>query len=105
MSSLISSGANIPLLTPTEAAAQLKAGGAALIDVREPEEWAETGVAELAVLLALSDLRGERTTWKPFLEGNREKTLLLWRSFREGRGAPCKGRLQDSQCRRLQSLE
>jgi len=78
MSSLISSGANIPLLTPTEAAAQLKAGGAALIDVREPEEWAETGVAELAVLLALSDLRGERTTWKPFLEGNREKTLLLY---------------------------
>jgi len=78
MSSLISSGANIPVLTPAEAAAQLKAGGAVLIDVREPEEWAETGVAEPAVLLALSDLRGERTTWKPFLEKNRDKTLLLY---------------------------
>ena len=78
MSSLISSGANSPVLTPAEAAAQLKAGGAVLIDVREPEEWAETGVAEPAVLLALSDLRGERTTWKPFLEKDRDKTLLLY---------------------------
>jgi rhodanese-related sulfurtransferase len=78
MSSLISFGANVPVLTPAEAAAQLKAGGAVLIDVREPEEWTETGVAEPAVLLALSDLRGERTTWKPFLEKNRDKTLLLY---------------------------
>jgi rhodanese-related sulfurtransferase len=78
MSSQISSGANVPVLTPTDAAAQLKAGGAVLIDVREADEWAETGVAEPAVLLALSDLRGERTVWKPFLEKNRDKTLLLY---------------------------
>jgi rhodanese-related sulfurtransferase len=78
MSSLISPGANIPVLTPAEAAEQLKAGVAVLIDVRESDEWAETGVAEPAVLLALSDLRGERTTWKAFLEKNRDKALLLY---------------------------
>ena len=65
-------------MTPVEAAAQLKTGGSVLIDVREPDEWAETGVAETALLLALSDLRGDRKTWGPFLEKNRDKTLLLY---------------------------
>jgi rhodanese-related sulfurtransferase len=63
---------------PEEAAEQLKTGKAVLIDVRESDEWAESGVAEPAVLLALSDLRGERKQWKPFLEKNRDKTLLLY---------------------------
>ena len=67
-----------PRMTPDEAAVQIKSGEAVLIDVREPDEWAESGVAEPATLLALSDLRGERKTWKPFLEKNRDKTLLLY---------------------------
>jgi rhodanese-related sulfurtransferase len=67
-----------PRMTPEEAAKQLKTGNAVLIDVREPDEWAESGVAEPAVLLALSDLRGDRKAWKPFLEKNRDKTLLLY---------------------------
>jgi len=67
-----------PRVKPEEAADQLKTGKAVLIDVREPDEWAESGVAEPAVLLALSDLRGERKQWKPFLEKNRDKTLLLY---------------------------
>jgi rhodanese-related sulfurtransferase len=65
-------------MTPEEAAVQIKSGEAVLIDVREPDEWAESGVAEPAVLLALSDLRGERKAWKPFLEKHRDKTLLLY---------------------------
>jgi len=65
-------------MTPEEATIQVKSGQAVLIDVREPDEWSETGVAEPAVLLALSDLRGERISWKPFLEKNRDKTLLLY---------------------------
>ena len=65
-------------MTPEEAAARVKAGDAVLIDVREPSEWAESGVAEPAALLSLSDLRGERKTWKPFLEKNRDKELLLY---------------------------
>ena len=71
-------GAGVVTLTPAEAVARLKAGDAVLIDVREADEWAETGVAEPAVLLALSDLRGTREQWKPFLEKNRDKTLLLY---------------------------
>lgn len=64
-------------MTATEAAARLKVGDAVLIDVREAAEWVETGVAEPAALLAMSDLRGSREQWKPFLEKNRDKTLLL----------------------------
>lgn len=64
-------------MNATEVAERLKAGDAVLIDVREPNEWKSTGVAEPAVLLAMSDLRGSRVTWKPFLEKNRDKTLLL----------------------------
>lgn len=78
MTLLSSFGAGAAILTPVEAAARLKAGDAVLIDVREADEWAETGVAEPAVLLALSDLRGAREQWKSFLEKNRDKTLLLY---------------------------
>jgi rhodanese-related sulfurtransferase len=78
MTSLNSSGSDVTTLTSLEAADRLKAGDAVLIDVREPDEWAETGVAEPAVLLALSDLRAAREQWTPFLVKNRDKTLLLY---------------------------
>ncbi|MBK9990155.1 MAG: rhodanese-like domain-containing protein [Verrucomicrobia bacterium] len=76
-------------MNSTEAAERLKTGNAVLIDVREAREWADTGVAEPAVLLALSDLRGARAQWKPFLEKNRDKTLLLYcrSGNRSGRAA------------------
>jgi len=77
MTALSSFGADVPIPTPAETAARLKSGDAVLIDVREPSEWAETGVAEPAVLLAMSDLRASREQWKPFLEKNHDKTLLL----------------------------
>ena len=64
-------------LTPQEADKRIAAGTAVLIDVREPSEWAE-GVAKPAVLLPLSDLSGERTKWKPFLERNHDKELLVY---------------------------
>jgi rhodanese-related sulfurtransferase len=67
-----------PRVGPEEAAARLKNGTAVLIDVREPDEWAETGAAEPALLLPLSDLRGARTRWNAFLEKNRDKELLLY---------------------------
>ncbi len=49
-----------------------------LIDVRESSEWHETGVAAPAVLLPLSDLRGERTEWKAFLAAHPGKELILY---------------------------
>ncbi|WP_221031411.1 rhodanese-like domain-containing protein [Actomonas aquatica] len=54
---------NIPRISPTEAAAQVAAGEAILIDVREAAEWADTGVAAPARLHALSNLRGDRSAW------------------------------------------
>lgn len=75
MTSLISAGAGFP--EPAAIATRLKNPDVVLVDVREADEWADTGVAEPAVLLAMSDLRGAREQWKPFLEKNRDKTLLL----------------------------
>lgn len=60
-------------------AARLVEGGALLIDVREPAEWMETGVAAPALLLPLSDFEGGRDGWKPFLAGPaKDKTLVLY---------------------------
>jgi len=65
-------------ITPAEAAKRLEGGKAVLIDVREPSEWADTGVAAPAVLLSLSDLQGDRKEWKLFLEENQGKELILY---------------------------
>jgi len=72
-----SGGSGVRRVTPAEAAQLVADGKAVLIDVREPDEWAD-GVAAPAELLALSDLTGPRKTWKPFLEKNRDRELLLY---------------------------
>jgi rhodanese-related sulfurtransferase len=72
-----SSGPAVRRVAPAEAAQLAAAGQAALIDVREPEEWTD-GVAAPAALLALSDLSGSRQKWKPFLEKNRDKELIFY---------------------------
>jgi len=66
-----------PVLSATEANAAIQAGTAVLVDVREPSEWS-SGVAKPAALLAMSDLRGSRTAWKPFLEKNRGKQIIVY---------------------------
>ena len=66
------------MIPAKEAADRVASGNAVLVDVREPGEWADSGVAEPAVLLSLSDLRGERTQWKTFLEQNKDKELILY---------------------------
>lgn len=65
-------------ISPKAAAELLRTGQAVLVDVREPAEWAETGVAEKAVLLAKSDFDGAQKDWKPFLEKTGGKTLILY---------------------------
>jgi rhodanese-related sulfurtransferase len=76
-------------IAPAEAAQRVADGKAVLIDVREPKEWAETGVAAPAALLPLSDLNGDRKQWKEFLEKNRDKELILYcrSGSRSGRAA------------------
>ena len=48
-----------PRHTPRDCMERVRSGEALLIDVREPDEWTE-GVAELAVLLPLSELTPRR---------------------------------------------
>ena len=64
-------------VSPTEAAARVKAGSAILIDVREPDEW-NSGVAAPAYLLPLSDLKGARKKWAHVLEDAKDKQILLY---------------------------
>ncbi|MBK8477335.1 MAG: rhodanese-like domain-containing protein [Opitutaceae bacterium] len=70
--------ADVPHLAPVEAAQRAAAGTAVLVDVREPDEWVETGVVVGAATLALSDLRGERLAWAPFLKTHREHEIILY---------------------------
>jgi rhodanese-related sulfurtransferase len=65
-------------VTSAEAAKRVVDGTAVLIDVREPAEWTETGVAAPAALLPMSDFLGDQKLWKPFLEKNPGKELLLY---------------------------
>ena len=65
------------IIAPDEAAKRVADGTAVLIDVREPSEWTD-GVVKGAQLLPLSDLRGERSLWRPFLAANRDKELILY---------------------------
>jgi rhodanese-related sulfurtransferase len=65
-------------ISPVEAAERVAQGKAVLVDVREPDEWADTGVAAPAVLLPMSDFNGAQKLWKPFLEQNAGKDLILY---------------------------
>ena len=66
-----------PRIRPTDAAAQVAAGTAVLVDVRNPDEW-RSGCAAPAALMSLSDLQGDRREWRPFLEKNKDKLIILY---------------------------
>jgi rhodanese-related sulfurtransferase len=74
----IAGAAEVPKISPVEAAKKVSEGTAIMIDVREPSEWAESGVAEPAELLSMSDFNGDQKLWKPFLEKNAGKELILY---------------------------
>lgn len=75
---VVGCAADVAKITPAEAAGRVAAGQAVLVDVREPNEWAETGVAAPAVLLPMSDFNADQKLWKPFLENNADKELILY---------------------------
>ncbi len=75
---LVACSADVARLTPAEAAQRVTAGTAVLIDVRESAEWAQTGIVAGATPLALSDLRGERRDWRPFLAAHKDRELILY---------------------------
>jgi rhodanese-related sulfurtransferase len=70
--------ADVPPLAPAEAAKLVAAGTAMLVDVREPAEWAETGVAGPAVLLPKSDFDGNQKQWREFLEKTGDKQIIVY---------------------------
>jgi rhodanese-related sulfurtransferase len=70
--------AEVPGIAPVAAARLVAENQAVLVDVREPDEWRETGVAQPAVLLAKSDFDGEQKAWKPFLAALGNRQLILY---------------------------
>lgn len=67
-----------PKIPAAEAAKLVASGKAVLVDCREPAEWADTGVAQPAVLLPKSDFDGDQTQWKKFLAQNQGKQVLVY---------------------------
>lgn len=70
--------AEVPRITAADAARRVAEGTAVLVDVREPAECTESGVAAPAVLLPMSDFRGDQKLWKPFLESVKGKEVILY---------------------------
>ncbi len=71
-------GAEVAKIAPAEAAKLVANGSAVLVDVREPSEWAATGVVDGAVLLPKSDFDGAQKQWKEFLAKTGDKELILY---------------------------
>ena len=70
--------AEVAPITPPEASKLVAAGTAILVDVREPAEWAETGVAAPAVLLPKGDFDGAQKQWAFFLAGLGHRTVIVY---------------------------
>ena len=76
--SVILWAAEVRKIAPKEAAQLVADGKAVLVDVREASEWQESGVALPAVLLPMSDYKGDQKLWKPFLANNAGKEIILY---------------------------
>lgn len=70
--------ADVKKIAPVEAAELVADGKAVLVDVREASEWKESSVAAPAVLFAKSDFDGAQKKWKPFLEKNAGREIILY---------------------------
>ena len=81
--------AEVAKIAPAAAAQLVADGKAVLVDIREPAEWAEAGVAAPAVLLPKSDFDGDRKQWKDFLAKVGDKQVILY--CRSGRRADAVG--------------
>lgn len=71
--------AEVQKVTPAEAARLVAEGKAVLVDVREPSEWVESGVATPAVLLPKSEFDAGLTgDWKTFLAKVGDKQIITY---------------------------
>lgn len=74
----LAAAAEVKKIAPADAAKLVADGKAVLIDVREASEWAETGVAQPAVLLPKSDFDGEKKLWNEFLGHLGGKQVIVY---------------------------
>ena len=66
-------------IAPARAAQLVADGKAVLVDVREPAEWLESGVAAPAVLLPKSEFdAGRLGEWKDFLTKVGDKEIIIY---------------------------
>lgn len=71
--------ADVVKLTPAEAAKLVADGKAVLVDVREPGEWAESGVAAPAALLPKSEFDGGPIgDWPGFLAQVGDRKIITY---------------------------
>jgi rhodanese-related sulfurtransferase len=71
--------AEVATISPADAAKLVADGKAVLVDVREPSEWAESGVAAPAALLPKSEFdAGQIGEWKDFLAKAGDKQIILY---------------------------
>lgn len=71
--------AAVEKIAPADAAKLVADGKAVLIDVREPAEWLESGVAAPAVLLPKSEFDAGRVgEWKEFLAHVGHKQIIIY---------------------------
>ncbi|MBM3844628.1 MAG: rhodanese-like domain-containing protein [Verrucomicrobia bacterium] len=78
ISALPLGAAEAKVVSPKEAAALVASGKAVLVDVRETEECAASGVAQPAKVLPKSDFDGDQKQWQAFLAANKGKQVLVY---------------------------
>lgn len=79
LASLVTVNAQVTKITPSAAAQLVAEGKAVLVDVREPSEWAETGVAAPAMLLPKSEFDAGMTgAWKDFIKQVGDKQVITY---------------------------
>ncbi len=72
-------GAEVAAIKPADAARLVAEGKAVIVDVREPSEWVESGVAAPAVLLPKSEFdEGLKGDWKSFLAKVGDKQIITY---------------------------
>jgi len=78
LSTSVAVGADVPKVSPADAAKRVAEGKAVLVDVREATEWKQSGVAAPAVLLAKSAIDGDQKEWKDFLASVGDKEVIVY---------------------------
>ena len=83
-------------ITPADAAQLVADGKAVLVDIREPAEWAEAGVAAPAVLLPKSDFDGDKKRFAEKTEPihSRPKPAINTLAINKTRSGPCRSASQ-----------